>query len=162
MRQLLSVPMTPFRSSNQSKKRSGRKGAVLLEGSFVMLSAMAILMFTMEMGRLLFFQQYYNDRARAAARLAVVNDWTQAMTANYVCYNSTTAPAGGSATPGFLGVLPSHVTLSILGSAATHDARYRVRVAGIPMLVLLPWIRGTYTAPAAVATIPVESMGASD
>jgi hypothetical protein len=124
---------------------------------------LATVLFTIDIGRVLFFQQYYTERARAAARAASVNDWDQAETANFVCYNSTTPPQGATvSTPGFLGVAPNRVTLTRLGTAGTPSDRFRVKISGIPMFRFVPFMSGTFTARDAVATAPVESRGATE
>src|SRR6478609_9157307 len=93
------------------------RGQSLIESVFVVFTLMAMVLFIVDMGRIMLAEQYLVERARTAARSAAVNNWTQADVANYVAYNSTSAPGGGTSTPGMMGVLPSNVTYSKLGTA---------------------------------------------
>jgi hypothetical protein len=82
---------------------------------------------------------------------------------NYVVYGSTTAPDSDNGTPaGYLGLLPSQVTLTKVADSGVGDARYQVKVSGVPILTWIPYMSGQYTLPTVTATMPVESLGATN
>ena len=76
------------------------RGQSLIEAVFVLFTLVAMVLFIVDMGRIMLAEQYLAERARAAARMAAVNNWVQADVANYVAYNSTSAPGGRTSTPG--------------------------------------------------------------
>ena len=114
----------------------------------------------MDMGRVLVFQQFFLERARTGARNAIVNNWTSTMTANFVCYNSTTAPTGGSGSvPGILGLLPSQVTVSTGTQSGTSVIQ--VSIQGISLFTWVPGMSGTYKTAPITVTLPAQSLGAA-
>ena len=137
-------------------------GATMVETALVLLTMLSMIIFIMDMGRMLLLQQFIAERARTAARSAVVNNWDSTAVANFLCYNSTTAPSGGPTTPGYLGLLPSQVRYQALGKAGTPDYRLQVVVSGVPMLTWIPYISGRYTAAPITATMPAQSLGATN
>ena len=112
------------------------------------------------LGRILLIQQFITERARATVRSAVVNNWTSTATQNYLVYNSTTAPSGGGA--GFLGLQTSNVTYQTLGTSGNPDYMIQVKVSGVPAVTWIPYISGTYTLAPITATMPAQSLGATN
>ena len=90
----------------------------------------------------------------------MVNNWNVAAAQNYLVYNSTTAPNGGGA--GFLGLQTSNVTYQSVGTAGTSNYLLQVKVSGIPATTWIPFISGTYTLPPITATMPAQSLGATN
>jgi len=121
---------------------------------------MAMVLFIVDMGRIMLAEQYLVERARTAARSAAVNNWTQADVANYVAYNSTSAPGGGTSTPGMMGVLPSNVTYSKLGTAGDPGYCVKVSIAGVTAFMVVPYMAGRYTLPTITVSLPAQSLGA--
>src|SRR5579862_1263453 len=103
----------------QPVNKRRQKGAAIVETALVTLTLVGMIVFVMDMGRLLLTEQFITERARTTARNAAVNNWDSTAVANYVVYNSTTAPANknGVAQAGDLGLLASQVTYSTLGTA---------------------------------------------
>lgn len=134
----------------------------MLEGALVMMTVLAIVVFVMDMGRMLLLQQFFTERARTTVRNAVVSNWDQTSVKNFACYNSTSAPSGGTTTPGYLGLLPSQVTYTVTGDSGINDARAQVKISGVPMFSFIPGMSGTYTAAPVVASMPVQSQGATN
>ena len=132
----------------------------MLETALVVSTLLGMVLFILDMGRMLLWQQFFMERARQGARSAVVNNWDQTALRNFVCYNSTTAPDGNP--PGFLGLLPSQVTLTKQGDSGANDARYKVGIQGVTLFLWIPGIAGRYTMPPVIATMPVESAGATN
>ena len=149
---------------NSTAGRARQKGAAMIEGALVLVTLLSTIMFTMDISRMLMFQQFYTEHTRTAARSAVVNNWSSASTANYVCYDSTTAPApvNGVPTAGLLGCLPSTVTVSTLGTQNNPDYRLQVKVSGIQVLTWIPFMAGGYTLAPTIATMPIQSQGATN
>ena len=146
--------------SRQPRKRRGEAGATIVESALVLITMLGMILFIMDMGRMLLMQQYITERTRATVRAAVVNNWTATQVANFLVYNNITAPSGGGA--GFLGLTTSEVSYSALGTAGTSDYRLQVQVSNVPMLTWIPFMAGSYTAPTVVATYSAQSLGATD
>lgn len=156
-------------NKNQNKQTRARKkrqrGAALLETALVFTVALSMIVFIVDMGRILLTQQFIAERARVGVRNAVVNNWDATAVANYVAYGSTTAPTGtdqNSTPPGFLGLTPSEVTLTTYADSGIGDARYKVTVQGVQLFTFIPYIAGNYHAPAVTATAAVQSQGATN
>src|SRR5690348_8964058 len=98
--------ITEKQTQLNAKKR--QRGAALVETALVFTVTLGMILFIVDMGRVLLMQQYVTERARVAVRNAVVNNWDSTAVANYVAYASATAPSGGG--PGFLGLTPSELT----------------------------------------------------
>lgn len=142
---------TPARGKTQ-------KGAAIVESALVFLTLLGMIIFIMDMGRMLLMQQYITERVRSTARQASVNNWTAVQVQNYVVYNSITAPNGGG--PGYLGLLTSQVSYTTLNTAGTPDYSVQVQVSGVPVFTWIPYVSGKYTAPPISATMPAQSLGA--
>ena len=149
----MKTPVSRRRSSTQ-------KGAGLVETALILLTLIGMIIFIMDMGRILLMQQYITERARTTVRSAVVNSWTATQAKNYLVYNTITTPPGGGA--GFLGLQTSQVTYQTLGTVGAADYRVQVKVSGVPALVLTPYMAGTYTLAPITATLPAQSLGATN
>jgi Flp pilus assembly protein TadG len=147
------------KTTTQARKKSQR-GAALVETALVFTAALAMILFIVDMGRILLTQQYISQRAQVAVRSAVVNDWTAADVQNYVVYGSTTAPDGGGA--GLMGLTTSEVAFNTVADTGIGDARYQVVVSGVPMFTWIPYMAGKYNSPTVTATAPVQSQGATN
>ncbi|HEY2842390.1 MAG TPA: TadE family protein [Bryobacteraceae bacterium] len=141
------------------QRRKGQKGSSMVESALVLLTLLSMILFIVDMGRILLIQQYITERARATVRMAVVNSWDSTKAANYLVYNSITAPGGGG--PGFMGLLTTQVTYSTLGTLGTDNYRLQIKVSGVPALVMIPFIAGTYTLAPITATLPAQSLGST-
>jgi uncharacterized membrane protein len=142
-------------------RKKGQRGAAMVETALVLTVALSMIVFIVDMGRLLLTQQFISERARVAVRSAVVNNWTSDQVKNYVAYGSTSAPDGGISTPGYMGLLPSEVTFNTVADSGIGDARYQVIIQGVPMFTWIPYIAGKYYAPPVTATAPVQSQGST-
>jgi len=149
-----------LKSPPKIPRRKNQKGANIVESALTLLVILGMLLFVMDMGRILLIQQFITERARATVRSAVVNNWNVAAAQNYLVYNSTTAPNGGGA--GFLGLQTSNVTYQSVGTAGTSNYLLQVKVSGIPATTWIPFISGTYTLPPITATMPAQSLGATN
>lgn len=149
-------------SMKTSDRKKRQRGAALVETALVFLTALAMILFIVDMGRILLTQQFIAERARVAVRNAVVNNWDSTAVANYVVYGTTTAPSGGGTPSGFFGLTPSEVSLDTHADSGIGDGRYQVTVQGVPLFTWIPYIAGRYTAPSVIATAPIQSLGASN
>ena len=146
-----------------TKRQAGKKrqrGAALVETALVFTAVLSMIVFIVDMGRILLTQQFVAERARVGVRNAVVNNWDSTAVANYVVYGTTTAPSGGGG--GFLGLTPSEVTLNTIPDSGIGDGRYQVIVSGVPMFTWIPYMAGRYTAPTVMAAAPIQSQGATN
>ena len=140
--------------------RKRQKGASAVETALVLLTVMGMILFIMDMGRILMIQQFVTERARVTVRNAAVNNWDATATTNFLVYNSTTAPDGGGA--GFMGLLPSQVSYQTTGTAGQSDYQLQVQVSGVPAVTWIPYIAGSYTLPPITASAPAQSLGATN
>jgi len=132
----------------------------MVESALVLLTLLAMIIFILDVGRLLLMQQFVAERARSTVRTAVVNSWDATATKNYLVYNNTTAPQNGGA--GYMGLLTSQVSYQALGTSGAADYRLQIKVSGVPALTWIPYIAGSYTLAPIIATMPAQSLGASN
>lgn len=145
------------------KNKNRQKGSAILEAALITTPTLAMFVFILQMGVILATQQYYMERARAGARYAATATFNSADTSatkNYVCYGSTTAPAG--ATSGMFGLKTTMVTVTRLGTAGTWSDRIQVQISGYSMVSFIPWLSRTITGKTLIATAPAQSLGATN
>jgi Flp pilus assembly protein TadG len=145
---------------NKSLKKS-QKGAAIVETALVLITMVSMIFFVLDMGRMLLTQQFIAERARVTARMAAVNNWSATAVANYLCYNTTTSPAPVNGAPpgGYLGLVPSKVAYSTVGTSGTADYRLKVTVSGVRVLTWIPFMPNNFTAAPVTATAPAQSLG---
>jgi Flp pilus assembly protein TadG len=139
--------------------RRKQRGAAIVEGALVMLVTFTMTLFIIDMGRFLLIQEFITDRARVTVRQAAVNNWTATQVQNFFVYNSPNAAS--STAPGRLGLLPSQVSYTTLGSTGAADYRLQVRVSRVPAFLFVPYLHGRFSLPTVIATAPAESLGAT-
>ncbi len=149
------------------KRGKSQRGAAILESALVLTTLVSMIFFVLDLGRMLMTQQYIAERTRVTARMAAVNNWGSTAVANYLCYNDAASTQGtdganGSAVPGFLGLTPSNVSFSKLGTSGTADYRLKVTVSGVPVLTWIPYMSNNFTAAPVTATAAAQSLGATD
>lgn len=135
-----------------AKRRRSQAGQAMIEGSLVFLTLICMILFVVDIGRLLFYKHYFTERAQVGARWASVNSQNATNVKNVVCYNATTGSGQG-----FLGLSPSNVSVTY------DDANniVTVTVSGFQTIKLIPFIAGNYTIPAATVSLGYQSMGAT-
>lgn len=139
------------------RRREGEKGSALVEGAFVLLLTFSMLIFIIDMGRFLLIQEYIAERARMTVRKAAVNNWTTTQVKNFLVYSDpSTATLTGA---GPLGLLPSQVAYTTLGTSGTPNYRLQVRVSGVSASLFIPRLAGVRALPTVVATAPAQSLG---
>lgn len=154
---------TPKYEAGRSARTKRQRGQAFVETALILTTAISMILFIVDMGRILLWQQFIAERARVGARNAVVNSWDSTAVKNYVVYGNTTAPDSQNGTPaGYLGLLPSQVTLTKVADSGIGDGRYQVKVSGVPIVTWIPYMSGQYTLPAVTATMPVQSQGATN
>jgi Flp pilus assembly protein TadG len=138
-----------------------QKGATMVETALVLLILIMMIVFILDMGRVLLLQQYMTERARATIRQAVVNNWTSDQVKNYFAYNQLTAPDGGTSTPGILGMLPMEVTY-LTPTTGAPSCCVKLTISGVNALLFTPKLAGTMALPPITLTLPTQSMGATN
>ena len=101
----------------------------------------------LDLGQIVLFIGYFNERTRAVARYAAVNPYDQEKLTGMVS--------------GFMGVKPSMVTVQRYDAGTTAD-RIEVSIHDYPLHFLSPFMVGGTTPRAFRAIAPVESLGALD
>jgi hypothetical protein len=61
-----------------------------------------------------------------------------------------------------MGLKPSHVTFTQVPDSGSNNARDQVTISGVAMFTWIPGISGKYTSPPIIATMPVQSRGATN
>ncbi|HET8547515.1 MAG TPA: TadE/TadG family type IV pilus assembly protein [Bryobacteraceae bacterium] len=145
----------------------GRRGQALIESALVFMATLMMILGIMDFGQVLMNIQMMNERARAGARWASThvnpcpgnpcNSGDAAKIQNYVAYGTPAAPSGSAS--GIFGLRPQHVTVQRLNSGTPNDT-IRVTVRK-PLVFLSPYIAGHFQPKPAIATSPVESLGAT-
>lgn len=54
------------------------------------------------------------------------------------------------------------MTFTALGTPGTSQYRYQVKIAGSPVWTWIPQMAAKYTTPTGIATMPVQSLGATN
>jgi hypothetical protein len=151
-------------AAKNGARRKRQRGAVFVETALILVTNLSMILFILDMGRILLTEQFIAERARVGVRSAVVNNWSATQVANFVVYGSASSSSnnGGNSQnsapqPGFLGLLPSQVTLTTYADSGIGDARYQVTVQGVPLATFVPFIAGQYHAPSITATMPVKA-----
>lgn len=133
----------------------------MMETALVFTSMLSILLFIVDIGRVLMVRQFFAERVRNGARTAAVVNYDATAIKNYICYNSFTAPAGGTSTLGYMGITPSNVNVQRLGTAGNWDDRIKISIQGYRISTWVPMLANTFTLPAVTATIPVGALGST-
>ena len=140
------------------KARDARKGSTLVESSIILMVFMVLFVGIMDMGQVLFFHNFLNDRVRIGARYAVVHSYDPAAIKNIVVYNSAVAPGGTSI--GLFGLTPAMVAVSRYDPGTPND-RIEISVSGYRLRLYSPWIARQFTPGPFRAVMPLESAGAA-
>jgi hypothetical protein len=143
-------------------KRSSERGQSLVEGALVLVLLLAMILFIVEIGRVMMLGQYVTERARVTARAATVNDWTQTQVQNYLVHDKAEMPAGGEDKAGFLGLKSGQVAYQVLGTRRNGDLRVQVEVSNIESVMYIPWMAGKYKFPPVTVELPAQSLGATN
>ena len=143
-------------------RRAQERGQTLVESALVLLSLLVMILFVLDMGRVMLLGQYVTERARITARSATVNNWSQSQVQNFLVYGKTQAPDDNSTKPGFMGLLPSQVAYTVLGTQRNGDLRVQVKVTGIQAVMFVPWLASRYTFPPVTVELPAQSLGATN
>ncbi len=140
------------------KRCCAQAGSTLVESAIILTVFMVVFIGVFDMGQLLFYHNFLNDRVRTGARYAVVHSYDPATIKNVVVYNSATAPGGAST--GLFGLSTSMVTVNRYDTG-TPDDRVEIRITGFPLRFFSPWIAGTFMPGPFRAVMPLESAGAA-
>ncbi len=143
-----------------NQRKTKQCGAAMLETALILLTLLSMILFIMDMGRVLLSEQFITERAREGARYAVVNNWDSTAVANFVVYGNSTAPPDGGA--GLLGLTIAQVTFTMIADSGIGDARDQVTISGVKFPIFVPFISGDYTVPTITVTAPAESGGATN
>jgi len=126
-----------------------------VEGSVSLLAFLVVIIGILDIGQVLFFHHFLNDRVRVGARYAVVHAYEPSVIQNVVAYNSTEAPMGGA---GLFGLKPAMIQVNHY-DAGTPNERVKVSVTGYKMHFLSPWLAASFTPGPFNSVMPVESSG---
>lgn len=133
-------------------RRQTNRGSVMVEMALVGAVFFVLLIGIADVGQVLFVQQAIVERARSAARWGAVNDPTNTSAIqNMALYSQPTAPVGGKAS---FGLTSSMVNVST-ADAGTDDYRLVIQISGYSVLMLSPYIAGSYTGAPINVSVPL-------
>ena len=145
-----------MRRTISSKRRSSRRGSTLVELTLVLMMIIWILVGTLDIAQVVYFQHSLAFRAKRAVRWASTVPYDETQIRNMVIYDN---PAGGSS-PALLNLDSINNGSSIVGvqllDAGTTSARVQVRIDGYPFRFFTPGIANAYTAKPVIATYTHE------
>ena len=130
----------------------------MLETALVMTLLLGTLMGVCDFGQALFLHQGLVNQARYGVRYAAVNYTNLDVVKNRVVYNSNEAPPvpyGGPVPPGYLGLLPSMVTVTRVGEN-TNDDRITITISNYPYNFYSPWLANAFRMAPITLVAPVE------
>jgi len=128
-----------------------------VEGAIVLMVFLVVFVGILDMGQVLFFFHFVNDRVREGARYGVVHAYSPTTIQNVVSYNSPTVPSGGAA---LFGLTPSMVQVNHY-DIGTPNERIQVSVSTNTMHFLSPWLTANFTPGPFSAVMPMESGGSA-
>ena len=140
-----------------SRKRcSNQRGSTVVELTFVLLTIIWILIGTIDIAQVVYFQHGVAYRAKKAVRWASTVPYDETQIRNKLIYDN---PSGG-ARPVLMGLDSTNGGRSIVNvqllDAGTTSARVQVRVERYPYRFFTPGIAGAYTARPIIATYTHE------
>ncbi len=135
-------------------KRKSEKGQALVESALSVTLFLVMLLGIIDFGQYLYFQQTLAERARAAARIALLDPSKTSDIKNFARFNTTTPLTGAKPVlPGLTDTMIT-VTSADLGSP---EGRVTVTISNYPITFLTPGLAGTITAPISTVTYPSEA-----
>ena len=139
------------------KRGSSQRGSTLVELTLVLLTVIWILIGTIDIAQVVYFQHSVAYRAKKAVRWASTVPYDETQVRNKLIYDN---PAGG-ARPALIGLDSTNgnggsiVNVQLL-DAGTTSARVQVRVEHYPYRFFTPGIAGAYTARPIIASYTHE------
>lgn len=143
-------------------RNAKQRGQSLVESALVLMSLLTMILFVLDMGRVMLLGQYVTERARVTARMATVNNWGERQVANYLVFGKTQMPDDSAYKSGFMGLKTWQVDYHVLGTQRNGDLRVQVSVEGIQAVMFIPWVASRYTFPKIVVELPAQSLGATN
>jgi hypothetical protein len=139
------------------KRNSSEIGSTVVELTLVLLMIVWILIGTIDVAQVIYFQHSLAYRVKRAVRWASAVPYNETQVRNMVIYDN---PAGGTQ-PALLGLNSTNssgasiVSVQLLG-AGTTSARVEVRVDNYPFRFFTPGIARAYTAKPIIASYTHE------
>ena len=134
------------------KRYRSRRGNALVESALTLSLFLTFLFSIFDFGWTLFFHQTLVHQARTGARYAAVNPGSLDAAKNLVLYNQTS-----TGSTGMLGLQPSNVTVTRLGTVGDVDDRVNVTISGYQFVFVTLGFAGTYNGKPITVSIPVEN-----
>jgi len=111
------------------RHRQNRRGQAMLETTLVLLIMITLLIGILDLGRILFINEFLTERVRTAARYASVNPYDATKIRNLVLYGVTSP--GANAKP-YMNLTASNVVVTRAGAGTSED-RVTVKITGYPL-----------------------------
>ena len=135
-----------------ARSRTRRRGNSLVEATLTLTLFLTFLFSVYDFGWVLFYHQTLVHQARIGARYAAVNPGNLTAAKNLVVYNQTS-----TGSTGMLGLQPSNVTVTRLGTPGDVDDRVNVTISGYQFVFVTLGFAGTYNGKPVTVSIPVEN-----
>jgi Flp pilus assembly protein TadG len=141
---------------NIRTKRSGERGATLVEFAIAASAFLMVMFAVLEFGRLLWLHNALTDAARRGARYAVLHSNTSgASVKNVVVYGD---PAGGT-DPAIEGLSADNVNVTYSGDYTISQGTVSVSITNYEFQLNLPLLGTTIPMPSYTTTLTGESVG---
>ena len=129
------------------------QGQAVIEATLTLMLFLVLVFSLFDFGFSLFLHQTFVHQARTGARYGAVyapNDLVA--TKNVVLYNKTTGSGKG-----VMGLAPTAVQVTRVGTAGGPDDRIVVTISGYTFTTITPGWAGKHTGKSITATMPVEN-----
>ena len=129
----------------------------MVESSIILVLLMVVFIGIMDMGQVLFFHHFLNDRVRTGVRYAIVHTYDATTIKNVVAYNTTT----GDGTAGLFGLTPGMVQVNRYDAGTPND-RIEVKIDAFTMHFVSPCLMREFTPGPFRAVMPLEGAGVAN
>ena len=124
----------------------------MLEATLTLILFLSMLFSLFDFGYDLFLHQTFANQARLGVRYGAVNPGDTTRIKNMVLYGATTGSGNG-----FMGLAPSSVSVTRLGTVGGSDDRIQVVISGYSWVSLTPGYSGSRTGKPITVVMPVEN-----
>jgi cell division protein FtsB len=138
----------------QLNNKKSQKGQAMVESALSILVFLSMLLGILDFGQYLYFQQTLTERARAAARYAVLDPSQATKIKNIALYNSETV---GEDTKGLIPGLTADMISISTADLGSPEGRVTVKISDFPITFVTPGLARSLKAPIVSVTYPSEA-----
>lgn len=138
--------------------RQLQRGNVFVETSLILLPFLALVLGIIDVARIMFIHNALNERIRQVARGASINSYSVEEIKNLIAFDTRTVPDGTDFTTkvGYQGIRVGNISVQYLDSG-TNDRRVNIRVSGMRLQTMSPFLYVLGSNIPIDATVPLET-----